>query len=268
MNTKFFVTKNRQIAFTLIELLGVIAIIAILAGLLLPALGKAKAKGLQIRCLSNYKQLQLCWMLYADENNDTLPPNETVGTGADRISYIASSRTWIQGNAWTDQNDTNIQNGVLFRYNRSSAIYKCPSDRSSVRDQGKVSRVRSVSMNMFMNSIPDAPDKLYWRRLGQIAAPSKAFVFVDEHENSIENGLLYVQPSGIWDWKWYDFPATRHNHGGVFTFADGRAELWKWRSPKTIEAGRTAKYANFFEGIYAGKDDPDLARFYEAAQRP
>ncbi|MHC4173339.1 MAG: prepilin-type N-terminal cleavage/methylation domain-containing protein, partial [Planctomycetota bacterium] len=70
--------KVRSPAFTLIELLIVIAVVALLLAILLPALSLAKAKARKVACLSNLKQLQTCAKLYSMDYDGFLPPNRHV----------------------------------------------------------------------------------------------------------------------------------------------------------------------------------------------
>jgi len=250
--------RRQKFAFTLIELLVVISIIAILAGLLLPALTKAKAKASQIQCLGNYRQLGLAWLLYIGDYNDQLPPNETSSTGG-REGFNASARAWLTGNAFTDTTTTNIQRGVLFPYNQQVRIYKCPADKSTVRDLGRLQRVRSVSMSSHMNDIVDPSDRNCWHRYNEILSPApvEALLFVDEHQGSIENARFVVSDRG--SGFWVDFPATRHQNGGVVNFADGHSELIRWLEASTLEA---SKRKGYIQGVRAAPNDRDLKRFH------
>jgi prepilin-type N-terminal cleavage/methylation domain-containing protein/prepilin-type processing-associated H-X9-DG protein len=262
-------------AFTLIELLVVIAIIAILAALLLPALSKAKIKGQGVACSGNIKQLQICWQLYTDDNADNLPGNTAMNPGdiGNRGAWTADPLSWAQGNTWTDTTPTNLQQGVLYRYNQSLGIYRCPADRSTVLDQGLVPRNRSVSMNMYMNFQPKQTDPGYdlcWHRLGQIQQPgtSRAAVFIEENEKSIQQSAFGINaPDSLTLfnsslWTWISFPATRHNNAGALSFADGHVETWHWREGKTMQIAQLNDWIVVQPAV--ANTDRDLSRFFEA----
>jgi len=230
--------QNRSGAFTLIELLVVIAIIAILAAMLLPALSKSKTKAQGVTCLNNGRQMMLAWRCYVDDNQERLP--EAFGP-----------QSWVEGNL--DFNGANRSNwdinedlarSVLWQYcGKHAKIWKCPGDASTVRTSAGIApRVRSISMNSWFNSTDThwfgEGFRIYHKMSDlQDPGPANTFVFVDEREDSINDGEICVGMFGYPDhqqeWKLVDYPASYHNGAAGLSFADGHSEIKKWLDPRT-----------------------------------
>lgn len=233
-------------AFTLVELLVVIAIIALLTALLQPVLSLARAKSQEVVCLNNLKQLQICAKLYSLDNDDFLLPNRYVYL-IDRSPTpgFSDKMTWCPGQAPFDTTTENIERGLLFRYNKSTDIYRCPSDKSRVRTARghilNIRRTRSYNLSQSINSLPypyNTVNLPSFARESDIddPAPSELLFFVGVHHESILDSHFGITPRG-WRFaeeppRWWDLPAGRHSQGGNFSFADGHVEHWRWARPK------------------------------------
>src|ERR1041384_7654863 len=246
--------------FTLIELLVVIAIIAILASMLLPALARAKTKAQGIQCMSNHRQLALAWRMYSEDNRDAL-----LAATADRVAQ-AAPYSWVQGYLDFDPNnrsnwdvEQDIKKSPMWPYcGKSAGIWRCPADRSTVVPSSgpfagqTVPRVRTMSMSIWVGgwlqddgSVTDANcSGPAWRVYVKFAdmvspGPTRTWVLLDEREDRVNYGNCFTDMLGYPDAQaqtrfHFDYPGGYHNRACGFSFADGHAEIKKWRDDRTV----------------------------------
>jgi len=241
----------------------VIAIIAIVAALLLPALSRAKAKAQAVACLNNHKQATLAWYMYSLDNNDWLVPNEPI-----LIPGQTTYSSWAVGDIrYGNPDGTNIDyiigphKGSLGQYVKTQKIFKCPTDRSTTTLAGGAPypRVRSYSMNGFMgarildNGTTD-PAATFLKRsdFSKVHRP-ELLVFMDEHADSLTTSIFSIN----WDTYiklWSHLPSGRHSNSGVMSYTDGHAEIHRWREARTLVPERGFLQGGFIGGV--GVADP------------
>ncbi len=266
--------KIRHAGFTLIELLVVIAIIAILAAMLLPVLNKAKIRAVAAECMSNNKQLDLAWVMYAGDSNDRLAINcdpRVVDGGSTVFPFPTGGPSWISGVLdWsTSQANTNQNYLINDKYSlfgaylaRSANVFACPAANyvnPAMAALGWSRRSRSVAMDGSVGNgykfgqTPGAPppggggppfgwSSFYYAKKStdfHTPGPADVWVFSDEHPDSIDDALMYTaNQADLPVSEFTELPGCQHAGACGMAFADGHAEIHKWIGP--LLGGRQA----------------------------
>ncbi len=221
----------------------VIAIIAILAALLLPALAASKSKAEATTCANNLKQLSLAWFLYNEDSNGWFVNNHGVPeTLALRQNWVNNVEDWLASDDNT--NLTLLTDARLGSYaNHSTGIYKCPADRVPAPNGP---RIRSMSMNAMVGNPGELTNRfnpLYvqYYKDDDVTTPSTIYVFLDEQADTINDGFFVNR---LENYAWGNLPGSYHNNGVNLSFADGHVESHHWVVPGTIRPVEQARLTN------------------------
>jgi prepilin-type N-terminal cleavage/methylation domain-containing protein/prepilin-type processing-associated H-X9-DG protein len=215
-------------AFTLIELIVVIAIVAILAALLLPGLANAKATARKAKCLSNLRQLAIAAQVFVDNHEDAFPKAYwlTNEQGVN-ISYAWDLTTIVSG-------PTRAVPGVLWEGNGSGEIQQCPSYKGGANwlvdpFTGYNYNTSFIGHGQF-ESIPEPA------KISAIRNPAGTVVFGDGEYSGGANKFMrapFPNPGdAAFTGRWSGTQGFRHARQSNASFADGHVESLQARFTK------------------------------------
>ena len=227
----------------MLELLVVVAMLALLAALVAPALAYAKNRSKTSGCLNNLRQTAVAWKVYSDENRGTLAANKP---------QADDQTTWINGtiSAHSATNASLITSGTLYPLLQTLNPFHCPADATFYDG---IPTVLSYSMNGWMGSRVMLQDgaggnnaayRTFMREteINTIGATSRLWVMTDEDASTLDDGWFAV---GMDDrHPFASFPGRRHANGGGVNFADGHAEIFKLRDPATLPGNHAISATN------------------------
>jgi prepilin-type N-terminal cleavage/methylation domain-containing protein len=227
-------TSDRA-AFTLVDLLVVLAIIALLATIAYPALANTRNNGHVARCLNNLRRLTAGWTIYVDDNSDRMI------TGA---SPVSGALDWTASQSNTNKSIlVDPVQSLLAQYVKDASLYKCPADQyQSPANLGP--RARSVSMSAALGGSPQlvnlTPGRTYFsaRKTSELTTPgpTSIFVFLDEHPDSINDSTFHVILGSLpANGQFRDLPGSFHNSADSVSFADGHCDLKRWSDSRTLK---------------------------------
>jgi type II secretory pathway pseudopilin PulG len=249
--------NNPEAAFNLTELCVVIGCVAVIAVLILPALGASKTQSASAGCLYNLRHLQTGCAMYSTDNNDYLMPNSPLGNyPAGWVSPAAEN--WAAAPANIDPTYYTNSKSLMWPYlNNNLSVFRCPGD---MVPSANGTRIRSYSMNGSVlgglqgNITPLIGYNVGYRvyiKGGDLIQPSPAnlFVFADESPASLNDGYLQM---GLISPLFPDIPACYLEGGCGFSFADGHGEIHRWQTSALkipIRQGYTAVNVTPINGI-------------------
>ncbi len=189
-------------AFTLIELLIVIAIIAVLAALLLPALARAKERARSVQCLSQLRQIGLATRCFTEDNEDVFPRSQHSAFANGELPW---ERVIAPGLGFSTTNWTSLLRGV----------YHCPADKRTVP--------WSYGLNVYFELGPDDDYEgkpQTWRRVGEIPNHSATILFA-ENQSAADHIMpnFWTAPQDA-----VDVPSRRHQGRANYGFVDGHTD--------------------------------------------